>query len=555
MSNQNSFSKKIRKKNFKKIFLFSVSLIILLFFMIELDFFSPIYLSGLRRFGFYISDLFKFKSEHPDLPGRSLWLWNLKYLWITLKSVTGGTVLGIILAFFTSYFSSTNIHLGRKRTYVIKFILVFFRAFPIVMFILLFKAIFSAFLAAFAIFFWSTWLWMHKYFMEIIESSNTKYFWIDVNLGKGKFKSFYKNILLVNKNRYAMNSLLSYESNVRWSSVLGTIGIIGIGFIIDYNRNDFVYLGISLFYIFLVVFSIEIFMFLYNKYLKEFIYKKTKNINYNRTFIYNRNRIILIIIKTIITIVFILSLVDLLKESVNIRLLKNYTQNFFIFDFTDISQDPMFYYRDYLVIFMKTYVSLYFATFFSILYAFLMSEKVSKSFIAIFFKGLLVIIKSIPVSVYFLLFNTFLEGITAITIVLFLAAFRSLAKHINSKINSYSDSELKLYISLGLTKWQIYKKRILPEALKDILSLVVFEFENTSRNGVSYGVFATITITSKISFYQDRGLYNRIFPLLLPIFLFFIVLEITYWAIKNRDKLWKVKNNLFKKEFLRKNNL
>ncbi|UWV81347.1 hypothetical protein [Mycoplasmopsis cynos] len=54
------------------------------------------------------------------------------------------------------------------------------------------------------------------------------------------------------------------------------------------------------------------------------------------------------------------------------------------------------------------------------------------------------------------------------------------------------------------------------------MGLILFEFENTFRNGISYGIFATIVLSKKLSEYQDQNTYDRIFPLILPAFLFFI---------------------------------
>ncbi|WP_322961150.1 ABC transporter permease [Mycoplasmopsis cynos] len=537
------YFKKIKNKNRKKFIFISISLILLIFFMYQLNFFTSVYPSGLKRFFRYIGLLFYFNSHHPDLPNQSLWIINFKYLWITLKTVTGGTITGLILAIITSYNAASNLKNKRAIAICIKFSIVFLRSFPVLIIILLFQSAFSSILAAWMIFFWSTWLWMHKYFIEIIESSDTKIYWQEIKIGRSKFLSFYKNIYLLNKSRYVTNSFLAYESNVRWSTILGSIGIIGIGFFIENNKNDFQYLGISLFYIFLVVFILEFLIYIYNKYLKDFVFKKTKNNEYYKTAKYNRNKIILCVIIFLVAIIYNWSFVDIFSASVDWKILTNYLKTFFIFDFSDISENPIYYY-DYVLIFMKTYVGLYFAFIFSIIYAFFMSEKVLKSYIAAIFKSLLIIIKTVPVLVWFILFNTFLNSVTSITIVLSIVAFRSLAKHFCTKINSYSESEISFYLTLGYNTWSIYCKKILPNAWRDVIGLILFEFENTFRNGISYGIFATIVLSKKLSEYQDQNTYDRIFPLILPAFLFFILLELTFFVIKYfNNKAKKRKTN------------
>ncbi|UWV82491.1 hypothetical protein [Mycoplasmopsis cynos] len=75
------------------------------------------------------------------------------------------------------------------------------------------------------------------------------------------------------------------------------------------------------------------------------------------------------------------------------------------------------------------------------------------------------------------------------------------------------------------------------------MGLILFEFENTFRNGISYGIFATIVLSKKLSEYQVQNTYDRIFPLILPAFLFFILLELTFFVIKyfnNKAKKHKI---------------
>ncbi|MCU9936507.1 hypothetical protein NWP96_05360 [Mycoplasmopsis cynos] len=76
-----------------------------------------------------------------------------------------------------------------------------------------------------------------------------------------------------------------------------------------------------------------------------------------------------------------------------------------------------------------------------------------------------------------------------------------------------------------------------------MMGLILFEFENTFRNGISYGIFATIVLSKKLSEYQVQNTYDRIFPLILPAFLFFILLELTFFVIKyfnNKAKKHKI---------------
>ncbi|WP_156926408.1 ABC transporter permease [Mycoplasma leonicaptivi] len=419
-------------------------------------------------------------------------------------------------------------------------LLLFLRSFPTVIFILLFKSSFETYLAAFAIFFWGTWLWMHRYFSEIIENSDVKQFWIDVNLGTKRFKSFYKNIVINNKNRFIMNSILAFESNLRWSTVLGTIGIYGIGILFDLYKNKFEYLGISLFYIVLIVFLLEIFIVFYNKYLSKNKSVMTQNINYNRNFKYWYKKAILFILYAFILVITIISLRDLFTQKINFYVIGNYFKNIFRPDFSYLKNNIWFYYQDYLDIFIFTYTSIIISFIFCYFTSFIIAEKFFFWKTSVFSKFILVIIKSIPILVYFSFFISIFNQNTALVLGLSIVAYRSFVKQISEKINSKTNKNCDILSNLGWSKWKIYKIYIFPQLQNDIKGIISFEFESTFRNVITYGLFTSvISIPNHLNLFQERTEYTKIIPLILPAMIFFILLETFFWIYKNNYfKIW-----------------
>ncbi|MCU4706644.1 hypothetical protein [Mycoplasma sp. CSL7503-lung] len=381
---------------------------------------------------------------------------------------------------------------------------------------------------------------MHRYFNDIIENSEVKKYWTEINLRKSKFLSFYKNVVLNNKNRFIMNSLLAYESNVRWSSILGSIGIYGIGIFIDAYKEKFEYLSISLFYIIILLILLELFLVLFNKFIGIRSSKQTKNINFNKTFQYNYKKFISIILLILILIVFIFGFIDLLKDDFSLNNFKKYLVSLLSSDFSYLKNNWTFYYIDYVWAFIYTYQAIFLAVIFSILYSFLMVEKLLSLKVTILAKFLIIILKSIPAIVYFYFIIILFSQETTFIFMLSVIAFRALSKQIAEKVNSKINKKVLTLISLGFSKWKIYWIYLLPQIRKDIYSFVFFEFEGTYRNAINYGIFTgVISINSNIEHFESRDKYEFILPLMLPSIIFFVILEFSLFLIKYRTRIKK----------------
>ncbi|QKT05546.1 ABC transporter permease [Mycoplasma sp. OR1901] len=495
-----------------------------------------------------ISSLFKFNHNDIDNNINNLWLSNLRLLWVTIKTTLTGTLCGLILAFFTSYLNAINLHKKRFFAIAIKFLISILRSFPLLIIIYFFKKISTLNLTAFLIFFWSTWLWMHRYFNDIIENSDVKKYWTEINLGKNKFRSFYKNVVLNNKNRFIMNSILAYESNIRWSSILGSIGIYGIGLFIDAYKEKFEYLSISIFYIVTLLIILESLLVLFNKFIGIRNSNITRNINFNKTLRYNYKKIISVLFLIIIFVVFIFGLIDLFKDTISLDNFKKYFKELMSADFSYLKGTWKFYYFDYIKAFIYTYQAIFLAVVFSLLYSFLLVEKIISLKVTLLAKFIIILLKSIPAIIYFYFIIILFSEEATFIFMLSVIAFRALTKQISEKINSKVDKKVQTLISLGYSKWKIYKTYLIPQIKKDIYSFVFFEFEGTYRNAINYGIFTgVVSINTNISYFESKDKYEYIIPLMLPSISFFIMLEFCLLFIKYKKQIKEyIKNNYYK---------
>ncbi|MGZ9797500.1 ABC transporter permease subunit [Mycoplasma sp. 4013] len=532
------FLVKVWQKTLTKWTLLITSLIILFIFIYQLNI-KPSKI-GLKLFWVNLKNLFEFSSNSPDFINENLWILNLKYMWITIKSVFSGTFVGLLLAFITAYFSSLNLWRKNWWTWIVRIAIILLRSMPILVPIMIFGSSYQKDMIAFMIFWYTTWLWLHRYFCDIFESSNTKKFWQDINLGMPRYKSFYINIVLSNKNKFIMNSLLAIESNIRWNSILGSVGIYGIGFVFNFFKEKIEYLGISILFVVILVGFFEGILILFNKFL--FVSPKIKNPSEKTPYslAYNYKKILKYLIFAVFFAIIITSFVDLSQTKVNIEFLKLWFNNLFIFDFSEVAIDPNIY-NSYWSIFKQTYIAIYLAFLLAILYAILMSEKLFKPIQTYFFKLFIVLLKSIPVLIFFILFNSIFYFETAIILAVIIIAFRAMSKQFSEVINRIDESKVKHWRKLGYSRWFIYKNILLPMYKKAIISLLLFESEGTYRNFITYGVFSNIIIYTYISRYEEKQEFGKIIPAFLPAFFIYVLLELLFLLYKTflLHKLWK----------------
>ncbi|WPB54737.1 hypothetical protein SAM46_01095 [Mycoplasmopsis verecunda] len=457
---------------------------------------------------------------------------NFKYFLITLQSVTLGTFFGFFLAIITGYFSATNIHKHKIFSIILKVILMLLRAFPVIVFILLFKNAFSAQLASFTLYFWFTWLWMNRYISDLIESSDTKVYYRDIYLGKNKIASFYKNIYLQVRIKFFLNFFIAYESNIRWVAILGLVGINGLGIFFSNPRIYKDSFGITLLFIALFILLIEIILFSLNKVL--LVQKEIKPANKKDiySFKYNWKKYVLILMLMCYFAILIWGFISLSNSEIYWTTLNKYFSSIFKFDFSDFNISLL---AQYWIIIQQAFLSIVIGYIFAVFYSYVLSEKINKTYNVLAFKSLLTLIKVIPTFFWFLIFNPIMDQTTAITIALIVSAFRKLTKQVTESINTIPLHIIIMYKSKGWNKLKIYRWYILPYVNKQLISVFIFQSEDSIRSAINYGAFANIGIYNTVLKYQENGDYNKIFPIILPAYILFILIEITFWLSKEKN--------------------
>ncbi|WLP85800.1 ABC transporter permease subunit [Mycoplasma seminis] len=532
--NKQIFNSKIKQKRILKYISILLAVSFLFYALYNLKFFyfvaSPQWGKSWSNF----KSIFAFNSTSNAL-SENLWLVNWNYFLITLKGVTLGTFSGFLLAIITGYFSASNIHKHKTFSYLIKTIILLLRAFPVIVFILLFKDAFSAMLASFVLYFWFTWLWMNRYIADLIESCSTKKYYQDISLGSGKIKSFYKNIYLNIRIKFFLNFFMSYESNIRWLTILGLVGISGLGVVFGNLRVYKDSLGITLLFIALFILLVELILFALNKVLLVSKAISNPSIKDIKSLKYNWKKYVLWLMTLVYIAIVIWGLISLRSESVYSKTLEDYFSLVFKFDFTNINWNDLM--LDYWLILQQGYVALVFGYIFALLYAYVLAERINKNYNVILSKIGLIIFKVIPTFIWFLIFNPLMHSYAAITIALVISCFRKLTKQIAESINTISATKIERFYALGWSKLKVYTWYIIPYINKQLLAVFIFQSEDCLRNSISYGTFANISIYSLINEYQRTLQYNKIFPVILPAYITFILFEVAFWIYKS--KIWE----------------
>ncbi|QGZ97353.1 hypothetical protein GE118_00865 [Mycoplasma sp. NEAQ87857] len=538
------FYQRILFNKFFKLSLILLLFIIFIYFLYRLNVFNLVD-SNYKEFWLKVKQLFSFGSFDNELPGQNLWLFNLKLLWTSIKNILLATSVAFIFALFISFLNASILFKKPYLSWITRTISLLLRAFPVIVMLLFFKwFIVNNHLKAFIIYFWFTWLFILRNLNDIINTSSITKYWHFRYLGNSFVKSIKNTIILPNINRYIMLFFYSLESNLRWSTILIYVGINGIGFYFQYD--DFQYLGISILYIMITIFSFELLLYFINNYLNKGAQIKTKK----QTIYPNIKKITKILIIFLLSIFLIYLLIDLIlnlinsnNPNINIKALEIFFKRFFILDFSSINNNPDIY-LIYITIFMQVYCAIYIALFSAIIYVFVMNNKLNKPFNIIFWKLILSILKALPTILIFKLLNPLFSTSFALVLALSFSSFRKITKHLNELVNSLTQSKIDFLKGKRINNFIIYYKFILKEAIFKLFIILFFEFENSFRNAMTYSVFVGSGLDLIINKYQQENQFGKIIPLILPAYLLFILFELIYLAVVNQWILL-LKNTIF----------
>lgn len=519
--------------------------ILLLLFVLALSIYLLVFSSygynppGIRFFLINIRQLFGFKNSSFLIVNRNLVGLSFEWLWLTIKLTATGTILGNGLALVTAF-------LGAKKLknwwwgITIRLGILFLRAFPTIIFSLLFTSTYNAELAGILIIFWVSWLWLHKYFIEIFENLDLSFYRSARSLGSNFFLAFKNEIYFRIKDRIYSLFFFSFESNIRWISLLAALGVPGIGQLIyEPIVSNVSWTEISIPLLILISFSLllEFFSVILNKYLIK-LPSKTLSKRYS---IYSQQfrwqTILLYGIFLLFVIVMIYQLITVrytLKPGISF--LDSFSRMFFLdwakayaFD----SASPLF---ETLVVLQQALAIILFVFVFGFVFAILQNERINHVIFAFFIKTLLTILRILPGILFFYLINPIVDNAVSTTIItLTIISVTNISKQLSLSINHINFAIYYQYKLEHKNYLWIVTNYIYPQIKKDRISLFSFEFENIIRHVIFFGIFGSSALGGFIQTLFNRKLYSDLGTYIWPVIFLIMIIDLISAAIRSFD--------------------
>ena len=499
-------------------FVFLITIVIISFVFVGFSF-SP---NGFSVFKENFKKIFLFSSHLSEFPSYSLWTLSFQSLYISIKSILIGTSLGFITALITATFANTNLFKHKYLSHLITLFIVILRSLPTIFLIYFFSSSFPKELALLLMIFWFSWIWLHKYLIDAYNNIDYYFYNSMLNQGVNKFVCIVKIIFPQLKNKFINYYLFSFESNIRWTTFISSLGFSGIGELIFLaaNKNEFQAIGIPIFVCMLFMVVLEISILLINKLLLSKSYSKnSKIINIKKYFSY-----FLLFILIFFNLYFLFSTNFSGNNTINIELLKSlFTPEFSVFK----KYDNLVF--DVFLLIFQAITSITIVIFISFFLMFLSSFKLFKYY-SIF--GIIIssILRNFPtIALFFVINPIFNSPSSTITIILATSSSGIIVKNISESINKIDDYLINHYSMQGFNKFNIYTKLILPTIKNDLFLQISFSFENKFRDIISYSGYGVSVIGSYIDKYQQRNDYNAMNAfILLTFFISLIVVIINF---------------------------
>lgn len=531
-SNSLNASRRIRPY-FKILFvLLIISLIIFSFFQISFS----LNIIGLESTFENLNKIFKFKNQDLRFPSNTILENSLNYLWITIRVTLTGTMIGFLLAIITSFLCSKKIT-NNYLSIFLKIFILFLRAFPAIIFINISKSVFHLEVAAILIFAWFSWIWCNKYLFEIISNIDIEAYKQSLKNGIGRFYSFKNQIYLRCKNKFIGVFLYSFESNFRWTTLLATVGVTGIGFFIDQNiPNNFELIGIPLILILISILFLEFLSLFIKKVLLINKSKTKKTFNWKKLI----NYLILFLLLSII--IYSLIILDFDKFNKNVlsqKIISLFNPDFSLWNKYESRQNP---WLGILELFYQCICSIFIASIYSFFMSILISEKIQKYYVYIPAKTLNTFLRIIPIIILFYIFNSLFFSAISLGVILFgLHSGTILSKQLSESINTLEKEIIAFYKKQGYSKIFIIKVYIWPKIKKDFKSFAYIRLEVIFRGMIILGGLGFSILGARLESFELRNQleYTSAFmwPILITIFTYNIIPTII--KVLKRKIIWK----------------
>ncbi|ADK69883.1 ABC transporter permease subunit [Mycoplasma mycoides subsp. mycoides] len=457
----------------------------------------------------------------------NLFLDTLSLLWVTIKLALTGTFIGFILAVITSFLSFSKVN-NKFFSYLLSAVILILRSTLELIFITLITSTFRNDLSLLLVYIWFTWLWLHKYYIDMLNSFDLQAYYVSISQGNSKFKAFFKEIYPRIKNRVIALFIFSFESNIRWASILAALSLPGIGRLIVYgseNTAHFNQLGIPLLVLMSFILVLELLNYLFKKYLVEARSKVYKQKNETKLEYYTRlskklnvNKIIISLIFISLTIISIITFINIPIYIFNLDYVKSFFNNllnpnfasFSIFN-KHIENNPILLIWNSL---QFTIVAMFICIVITIIGIRLQSIRLNNLFIVIICRSLNVLIRLIPTIVYFYVFHPIFSNVlTLLIIVVSLHQASSKAKQLVEVIDNLNIQIINNLKIQGYSNNQIFLKYVLPAIKIEFISLSIFYFELIFRASITYYILASdkLYIGYLITKYLDtKAFYPRL---------------------------------------------
>lgn len=199
-----------------------------------------------------IGYIFDAQTDDPTkFPGESLIQVSWELLLKTMEYTVIGTAIGFFLSLPTALLSARNINKIKWLNKIARLFMLVIRSFPPLIFAFFFSLGFSPALAATLTLTLFTWGTLNKLFYEEIESVNMESYNSMLSTGASPFMAFKETIFKEISSKFLSLILYQFELNLRFSTILGVIGIISIGTLVnDYGTTgQWWFLGVPLAFI------------------------------------------------------------------------------------------------------------------------------------------------------------------------------------------------------------------------------------------------------------------------------------------------------------------
>ncbi|QJG66848.1 ABC transporter permease subunit [Mycoplasma phocoenae] len=469
--------------------------------------------NGLKLFLESIKNIFMPYIKSSFIEG-NLFLLSLQFLWISIKVTFIGTVLGLCLALFTSMIG--NIRTNNKiQSYCIRIFILFLRSFPELFYLYLFTVSANGELASILLISWFTWIWLHKFISEAIEHTSFELYVLCKRKGLSKIHILFRYLLPKIKNKIIIFALYSYESNLRWTAIFSTLGIVGIGQLLNHSNTDLyslhellIPLGVLILFVSLLEWS----MYFLQKHL---IYAKTYKINSNNfKSITNKKILKTTSLWLIIVSVFIVAFC-LLFTIGDPQIYWGATNQMFKHllnpNWSIIGKNENIFIM-LMDLFLQIYLTVILACLLAYVNLFFTNEKTNNVYFYHFSRFISAFIRIIPTIVLFFTIGLIFKNPAAAFVVVFaIHSSTVISKQLNESIKNISNVHIYNLKKQNKNKIIIFSQYIMPSVKKDFKTLLVLEIEKNIRNFINYGLFAASSFGLAMQ-YSERVSYSDITP-------------------------------------------